>query len=142
MVHKLKNWMLTKIGGLKGKLLEQAEHNRDEITSTMPQWDDFAPTKPYQLIRREQGYLRINSSVVLLRPGLLVGRGESCHLKLADPNASRVHASFAQVDHGWLVQDNSSKNGTLLNGKPITSALLKKGDRIQIGQTLLVYEER
>jgi len=71
-----------------------------------------------------------------------VGRGESCHLKLTDPGASRVHASFTPVGAGWLLKDNASKNGTLLNGKSIRSAVLKSGDQIQIGQTMLIYEER
>ncbi len=126
---------------LKGKLWVQAEHKGGRR-------DDFGPTKRYAITKtpefssEKQGFLILDSSKVQLEPGFLVGRGTSCHLKLVDPGASRVHASFTEVNGGWLVKDNSSRNGTLLNGKPIRSALLKSGDKIQIGQTLLIYEER
>lgn len=105
--------------------------------------DSFAPTRPYRIVRLGQGYLKLRnaSEIVQLHGGFLVGRGASCHLMLTDPNVSRVHACFIQAEQGWFVQDNSSRNGTLLNGEPITSALLQAGDEIQIGQTVLVYEE-
>jgi len=109
---------------------------------------DLTPTRRYTITKElkedceKKGYLITHSGVILLHPGFLVGRGASCDLTLTDPGTSRVHASFDLVGEGWLVKDNASKNGTLVNGEPIRSALLKTGDRIQIGQTLLVYEER
>lgn len=129
------------IGGLKGKRLQEEEvkQSREE---------QFAATKRYQVARGpleewgKQGYLICNSETIPLQPGFLVGRGMSCHLKLTDPGCSRVHASFSRAGEGWLLKDNSSRNGTFLNGQPIQSAVLKSGDRIQIGQTVLVYEER
>lgn len=139
MVHRFQNQVLTMINGLKGKRQGQAE---DKGKALETQSDDFAPTRPYEVIRLGQGYLKVESDLVLLQPGFLVGRGGSCHLTLADPNASRVHACFSQVNQSWFVEDNASKNGTLLNGKRIRRALLKKGDQIRIGQTLLIYEER
>lgn len=118
---------------LKGKLQVQAEDN------------DHAPTRPYEVIKTPQAYLTLEGAktpTVLLHPGFLIGRGSSCHLVLTDPNASRVHASISRQAGGWFLQDNFSTNGTLVNGAKISVAPLRAGDRIQIGQTVLVYEER
>jgi hypothetical protein len=128
----------TLIAKLRGKLQGQAEDKNLTV-------DDHAPTRPYGVIKASQAFLMLEggeSQIILLKPGLLVGRGASCHLVLADPNVSRVHVSFSRQAGGWIIQDNRSTNGTLVNGAKITTAPLRAGDRIQIGQTVLVYEER
>ena len=129
--------MLERLKGYQGVNLEDRKNGQEE--------DLFVATRPYRVVRLGHGHLKLKllnqSTVVPLHTGFLVGRGTSCHLVLADPNASRVHASFVQAEQGWLLQDNASKNGTLLNGERITSAVLSSGDEIQIGQTVLVYEE-
>jgi len=141
LIERFQTWMKTRIEKLRGKPLEKAELTQRE--SEYP-----APTKRYSIVKEtglrpsRESYLLTDSQEILLQPGFLVGRGTSCHLKLTDPGTSRIHASFNLVGEGWLLKDNSSKNGTLVNGEPIRSALLKTGDRILIGQTLLVYEER
>ena len=110
--------------------------------------EDLAPTKRYELasfgesVQQSRACLRLGSQVILLQPGFLVGRGASCHLRLADPKVSRVHASFVPVGRNWIVQDNASRNGTFLNGRRVKRALLRDGDTIRLGQPVLTYEER
>ncbi len=140
-MEKLKIWIATKIAGIKGKSVKQEEFKQGDKA-------DLAPTRRYVITKEKelghskQSYLITDFGAILLQPGFLVGRGHSCHLKLTDPGSSRVHASFNLDGDEWLLKDNMSKNGTLVNGRPIRSAVLKTGDRIQIGQTLFVYEER
>ncbi|HBN94959.1 MAG TPA: hypothetical protein DDZ66_01555 [Firmicutes bacterium] len=141
MIKRLKTWMETIIAGMKRKSSKQEELKQSD-------GEDLGPTRRYAITketdpdRGKRSYLLTDSGAILLQPGFLVGRGHSCDLKLTDPGTSRVHASFNLVGEGWLLKDNSSKNGTLVNGKPIRCAVLKTGDRIQIGRTLFVYEER
>lgn len=141
MIDKLKAYGATIIAGIRGKPSREAELKQSEGA-------DLAPTKRYQITKEtelpqlRQSYLIADSGPILLQPGFLVGRGMSCHLTLDDPGSSRVHASFSLHSEGWVLKDNSSKNGTFVNGESISNKLLKTGDRIQIGQTLLVYEER
>lgn len=153
MIRKFSTNLLTIIEELKGKLQGQAEDKSLSYCNKKDNQMDFAPTRPYLAIKTKNAYLKVIDSPykgdqilgtqrVLLKPGFLVGRGISCYLILADPNASRVHASFSKGKDGWLVKDNSSTNGTLLNGQIITNASLQTGDQIQIGQTVLIYEER
>lgn len=52
-----------------------------------------------------------------------------------DAQASRRHASLTPTSAGIALQDLGSTNGTTVNGQKVTSALLRAGDTIQIGQT-------
>jgi pSer/pThr/pTyr-binding forkhead associated (FHA) protein len=64
--------------------------------------------------------------------------GRAGTLVISDEFASASHARF-WVAHGrWYVEDLGSTNGTWLNGRRIHAAqLLKKGDKITIGHTIL-----
>lgn len=140
------SWLARIVQILTGKPHKQAENRQEK--PLLSDAEDLEPTKRYEAFsfkeqaRPSQAYLRLGSEVILLQAVFLVGRGASCHLRLADPKASRVHASFMPVGASWVVQDNASKNGTFLNGRRIKRALLKPGDTIRIGQTVLTYEER
>ncbi|WP_461362993.1 FHA domain-containing protein [Candidatus Darwinibacter acetoxidans] len=142
----LRAWLSRIIQVLTGKSQPLAEDTQETQKPFLE--EDLAPTKRYAAIsskgvpQQSRAWLRLGNQAVPLQPGLLVGRGASCQLRLADPQASRVHASFAQVGTGWAVQDNASRNGTFLNGRRVERALLTDGDTIQIGQTVLIYEER
>lgn len=134
-------WLARIIQVLTGKSPGQAEDNQETPV-------DLAPTKRYEVLAvRKKGdtsraCLRLDSQVIPLQSGFLVGRGASCHLRLSDPKVSRVHASFQPMGASWLVQDNASRNGTFLNGRRIKRALLHHGDTIRLGQTVLTFEER
>ena len=73
---------------------------------------------------------------------LTVGRGKENDIILSDANASRVHARFSQDATGkWKLTDLGSTNGTLLNGRPVSSAILRSGDEVTIGTTVLKFSE-
>jgi signal transduction histidine kinase len=75
----------------------------------------------------------------LNRPTLGVGRDGSNPIRLQDTEVSRRHAEFHLADgQCWLV-DVGSANGTFLNSQPVREAVLRPGDNIQVGQTILVY---
>jgi transcriptional regulator with PAS, ATPase and Fis domain len=62
---------------------------------------------------------------------------------LVDGWMSGRHALlFRGPGGGWLVRDEGSKNGTFLNGQPITEASLCDGDVIDAGSTLLLFRDR
>jgi DNA-binding winged helix-turn-helix (wHTH) protein len=64
---------------------------------------------------------------------LLIGRGSSCDIVISNQQVSREHAQILVTPQGYQLQDLGSKNGTFLNGKPLTeNSLLKDGDMIQI----------
>jgi len=68
-----------------------------------------------------------------------MGRGLECKIQLNDPLSSRVHARLVFKDLQWQVLDAGSRNGTLLNGSKIDTAVLVHGNRIRIGNTELEF---
>jgi len=49
----------------------------------------------------------------------VVGRGRECGLVVPEERVSRRHAAFAPGAAGWTVVDLGSKNGTLVDGRPL-----------------------
>jgi signal transduction histidine kinase len=75
------------------------------------------------------------------RPTAL-GRDGSNPIRLHDSEISRRHAELRPLDeHSFRVVDLGSANGTFVNGRPIDQALLKSGDQVRLGRTVLLYSE-
>jgi len=74
---------------------------------------------------------------------MILGRDASCDITITDANISRRHVQFLQDVVGtWKIVDLDSTNGTKLNGSRITTALLRDGDQITLGVTVLEFRER
>ena len=73
---------------------------------------------------------------------LAIGRAAVCQVCLAeDGKVSRRHARVLARSGLHLLVDLGSRNGTLLNGERIQGeAPLQPGDRIQVGDTLFVFD--
>lgn len=69
----------------------------------------------------------------------MIGRsGEP--IQLSDQSASRRHAEIRPSNGSWVLTDLGSSNGTYLNGSRIEgTSLLRHGDQIRVGGTLLVF---
>src|SRR5690606_11864233 len=69
------------------------------------------------------------------------GRGV-LRIGVADGWMSGRHAALARGPAGWMVRDLGSKNGTFVNGRLASEALLVDGDVIEAGSTLLLFRDR
>jgi hypothetical protein len=68
------------------------------------------------------------------QPSMIIGRHPSCEILLPDRQISRQHARFLRTKEGFTLEDLGSKNGTFLNGEPVTEPrMLTDGDNIQVG---------
>ena len=72
---------------------------------------------------------------------LTVGRGDQVDAQIDDKEMSRNHFVIAPTSGGYVIHDQKSQNGTLVNGRRISDATLKPNDRIQAGQTNFVFVE-
>lgn len=70
---------------------------------------------------------------------LIVGRDKDADVRLTDTLVSRKHVVIEGRADGYVVRDNESLNGVLLNGKRVMEAKLQPGDRIQVGDTLMSF---
>jgi len=78
---------------------------------------------------------------VPIADGLVIGRDKSSDVRIRDPKASRAHARVIVEASVVEIEDLGSSNGTRLNGKVIRRRILRPGDVIQIGKTLITYSE-
>lgn len=92
-------------------------------------------------------YLRLTESqegsrFVSLHVVTTIGRGKDCDVVLDDGQASRRHAEVRKVGGSYVVTDLKSKNGTYVNGSPVSSWTLREGDLISIGNAQMVFRLR
>mgnify|MGYP006272959303 CR=1 FL=1 len=63
-------------------------------------------------------------------------------LPIRDQTISRRHAELTPDDGRWIIRDLRSSNGTFVNGSRVTEPrLLRPGDQIRVGLTLLSFGE-
>jgi hypothetical protein len=69
---------------------------------------------------------------------LTVGRAGGCQITLDDTYVSQLHARVFRRDGQLYVEDLGSTNGSYLNRKKLTAPVaIRKGDRLQIGKTVM-----
>jgi uncharacterized RDD family membrane protein YckC len=68
-----------------------------------------------------------------------IGRELDNALRLADPSISRHHAVIRRTAAGYEVQDLQSSNGVLVNGTRLSTAIMRDGDRVTMGQIQMTF---
>jgi adenylate cyclase len=71
-----------------------------------------------------------------------LGRHPDNSIQVLDRIVSKEHARITLAPNGsWVVRDAGSLNGTMVNGERIGEAVLKDGDRIQLGNTTFQFAD-
>lgn len=71
--------------------------------------------------------------VLLPNCNLIIGRASDCDISLDNRLVSRNHAEIYWQDGDFFIRDLSSKNGTHVNGQPLThEKRLQDGDEVQV----------
>jgi transcriptional regulator with GAF, ATPase, and Fis domain/pSer/pThr/pTyr-binding forkhead associated (FHA) protein len=82
----------------------------------------------------------LKGSVFVLPSGdYSVGRQSISNLNLEDNAVSRKHCLFTRAGRQCTVRDLESRNGTFVNGTPVTEQQLEEGDEIRIGGSVFCY---
>jgi pSer/pThr/pTyr-binding forkhead associated (FHA) protein len=68
---------------------------------------------------------------------IIIGRAPEIELSLVEDLVSRKHARISTRKNAIVLEDLGSTNGTFVNGERIKRVLLKDGDRILIGTSIL-----
>lgn len=70
----------------------------------------------------------------------VLGRQTGCDIQLADTRLSRRHARLRCEDDGYLLTDLSSKNGLMVDGRPVREGWLHDGSWVSFGGLLARLE--
>jgi pSer/pThr/pTyr-binding forkhead associated (FHA) protein len=79
--------------------------------------------------------------IPLDQPIIHLGRGIAADIRIEDPEVSRRHAIIAQRGDGARVLDDRSRNGTFVNGRPVTVGYLGDGDVLRLGRIVFRFIE-
>ncbi|GAC1388835.1 MAG: hypothetical protein NVS4B11_03950 [Ktedonobacteraceae bacterium] len=94
------------------------------------------------LVRVEEGK-EPGREYKIVKEALSIGRSRESDIFLEDLAVSRLHASVVNLGNGqYALKDEGSANGTKVNGQMVgkfQTFPLQEGDRIQLGQTVLVF---
>lgn len=72
---------------------------------------------------------------------LVMGRADDADIRMPSGRASRRHAFLFRREEEYTICDNGSRNGILLNGIKIHSAILREGDIVQVADCVFTYRE-
>ena len=88
-------------------------------------------TEDYPLLVAQEGPLK--GQRWQLSQTIVLGRESSCDVVVADRQISRFHARITPTNEGVILEDLGSKNGTHLNGIPLTApVVLQDGDLVSV----------
>ena len=72
---------------------------------------------------------------------ITIGRSPEADITLYDERASRLHCGIRLWDGDFYIKDLKSRNGTIVNGRPIDVTKLEPGDTIRVGSSVFVFEQ-
>jgi diguanylate cyclase (GGDEF)-like protein len=73
----------------------------------------------------------------LLEHDVSIGRENAAEIHISDPAAAERHARLTLEGRDWVLHDLGSPAGTFVNDEPVSEYLLRDGDRIRIGRSIL-----
>ena len=74
-------------------------------------------------------------------PVMGVGRDALNRVRLNDTEVSRRHAELRRLADGVRWVDLASSNGSFVNSVRVDEQVLRSGDRIQVGRTLMIFTD-
>ncbi len=75
----------------------------------------------------------LQRTVRINRPVFSIGRLRTNDLQINNSYVSRRHAEIIYQDGQFILRDNNSTGGVIVNGERITTHVLRSGDRFQLG---------
>ncbi len=121
---------------------EQSGRARDENEATLVGGCDplicpdatLVSAAPTLVILSDDGFGRVIS---VDRAHVIIGRSPRADVVVSDPEISRRHVMLKGSADGLICQDLGSTNGTFVNGERISRTILREGDVVRAGATII-----
>lgn len=85
------------------------------------------------------GGVLMGHTIFLEKVDTLVGRSTQCDIQVYDPKVSRRHFMIRFSNQTFFLQDQQSSRGTMINGERVNAQKLNDGDRVEAGDTSLIF---
>ncbi len=72
-------------------------------------------------------------------PNVIGSDPHCCNITIGDCHISRRHAQVVYEENRFVIYDLGSSDGTYVNGRWVGIHQLQDGDRVQMGDTTLVF---
>ena len=81
---------------------------------------------------------KVLKKIDIEKPEITIGRSPKTDIQIDNLAVSKQHARFIKQKDQYAVEDLDSTNGTFLNDREITRAILKHNDIVTVGKHSLV----
>lgn len=98
----------------------------------------LAPSARFDLARTDSVLIGRGSARNVERTRASSGE-RTLTLRVPDARMSSSHVALRRLHGKWLIEDQRSKNGTLVGGAPITQTALSDGDVIEAGHSFFLF---
>ena len=85
---------------------------------------------------------RRGQEIPIEESALSIGRDKTNRLPVVDPALSRQHCEVTLRGKISTIRDLDSRNGTFVNGVPIKERVLRDGDLIALGESVVLFVDR
>lgn len=111
--------------------------SQDSVTTTA----DMPQSIRAEVVLHQGGSIK---RIPINKDTMIIGRKSDCDIVIDEPYISGRHAKIEWRSNHFFLTDIASTNGTLLNGKPISSETwISETDSVQLGEvTLRIAEQR
>jgi hypothetical protein len=110
--------------------------SQDSVTTTADQPQGIRA----EVILHQGGSIK---RIPINKDTMIIGRKSDCDIVIDEPYISGRHAKIEWRSNHFFVTDIVSTNGTLLNGKPISSETwISEDDTVQLGEVMLRIAEQ
>jgi hypothetical protein len=120
---------------------EQPEHTQERTTSVSQPLDwGYHYTREYG----HEPYILIGPNTLTSSESVSIGRSRTCQVRVENESVSKQHAALVcdRATGEYFVVDESSRNGTCINGEPLTAGVrmpIWPGAYVSFGDAVFVF---
>lgn len=87
------------------------------------------------------GAMQGKKGVLIKKRRVLIGRSQACDIILLNRDVTSIHAVLEITEHGAIVYDMNSTNGTYVNGESVVFKEVREGDTLKFASQEYIFKK-